>query len=171
MVDLGARGSSSACELFRAVKEKPKEYREAARVILVDPRGYTLLFRGGDPDTPGDDYWFTPGGGLEPGESLQQAARREVLEEVGVSLRELGSPVLREEIVFPFMGKSVHQKQVFFLVHLDSSEVSVTGWNELERRTVRAYRWWAMDEIQNSQERIYPPNLVSLMKGTVSSSS
>ena len=159
------REVAQSCEIARQVKEDQIEYREAARVILLDPRGRTLLFRGGDPDTPGDEYWFTPGGGLEPGESLQQAARREVQEEVGVRLLELGSPVHREDIVFPFLGKSVHQKQVFFLVQVGSSEVSVVGWNELERRTVKAHRWWTTEEIQTSQERIYPENLVSLIVG------
>lgn len=152
------------------MKENQIEYRQAARVILVDPLGRTLLFRGGDPDTPGDDYWFTPGGGIEPGESLQQAARREVLEEVGLHLQDLGTPVHWEEIVFPFLGKSIHQKQAFFLVQVDSSEVSVEGWNELERRTVKAHRWWAPEEIQNSQDRIYPNNLVSLIRGAARSS-
>jgi phosphatase NudJ len=33
------------------------------------------------------DYWRLPGGGLEPGESLAECARREVLEETGIAVK------------------------------------------------------------------------------------
>lgn len=139
------------------------EKRQAARVVLVDPQGRTLLFRGGDPNTPGDEYWFTPGGGLDPGESLEEAARREVWEEVGLRLEDLGPQQYREEIVFPFLGKEIHQSQVFFVVAIESWEIRQDGWSEIERLTVKAHRWWTPDEIRKSPERIYPENLVDLL--------
>jgi ADP-ribose pyrophosphatase YjhB (NUDIX family) len=50
--------------------------RVAARVVLLDRAGRVLLFRGCDPWQPAAGiWWITPGGGVEPGESLEQAAR------------------------------------------------------------------------------------------------
>ena len=58
--------------------------RLTARVLLLDPEGRILLMRGrlpGDPEAP--RVWFTVGGGIEPGESAEAAAAREIVEETG----------------------------------------------------------------------------------------
>jgi 8-oxo-dGTP pyrophosphatase MutT (NUDIX family) len=53
----------------------------SAGVLAFDTRGRLLLHRRAD-----DGYWDMPGGCLEPGETLEEAARREVREETGVEL-------------------------------------------------------------------------------------
>ncbi|MBI2442234.1 MAG: NUDIX domain-containing protein [Lentisphaerae bacterium] len=60
---------------------------EVAAVVLVDARKRILLqHRTSDaPHFPG--FWAFFGGGVEPGESLTAAARREVQEELGLKLR------------------------------------------------------------------------------------
>ena len=55
-----------------------------AAILILDDAGKVLLHRRGD-----DDLWSLPGGALEPGESLEEAARREAAEEVGLTLGEL----------------------------------------------------------------------------------
>lgn len=52
-----------------------------ACVIIVDANGRILLQRRID-----DGSWGLPGGAMEPGESLEDTARREALEEVGLRL-------------------------------------------------------------------------------------
>ena len=61
-------------------------HREAARVVLFDPRGRILLARGHDADQPQRHWWFTIGGGLEAGESPRVAAVREMREETGLTV-------------------------------------------------------------------------------------
>lgn len=58
--------------------------RRVAVVLLVDARGWLLLqLRGADaPASPG--VWSIPGGGIEEGETPEEAARREMLEETGL---------------------------------------------------------------------------------------
>ena len=61
--------------------------RPAARILLVDrsgdaPGGHVLLFRFTPDDRP--PFWVTPGGAVDCGESYEQAAKRELLEEVGL---------------------------------------------------------------------------------------
>jgi ADP-ribose pyrophosphatase YjhB (NUDIX family) len=51
----------------------------AVSVIVPDPSGRLLLICRTD-----NDYWSIPGGGVEPGESVSQAAVREVKEETGI---------------------------------------------------------------------------------------
>ena len=53
----------------------------AAGVLLVNARGDLLLQRRSD-----DGLWGIPGGGMEIGESTEEAARREVREETGLTV-------------------------------------------------------------------------------------
>lgn len=56
----------------------------ASGTIVQDDHGRILLQRRGD-----DGSWGIPGGALEPGETLEQAARRELLEETGLTAVDL----------------------------------------------------------------------------------
>jgi len=53
--------------------------RVAAGVLFRDAQGRVLLVK-----PTYKDGWDIPGGYVEPGESPKQAARREVLEELGI---------------------------------------------------------------------------------------
>ena len=58
---------------------------------MVDDRARVLLLRGRDPADPSAGrWWFTPGGGVDPGETVEQAARREIAEETGLVAADLG---------------------------------------------------------------------------------
>ena len=54
-------------------------------MLVIDADDRVLLLHGFDPARPGEPYWFTIGGGAKPGESLADAAARELLEESGIS--------------------------------------------------------------------------------------
>jgi 8-oxo-dGTP pyrophosphatase MutT (NUDIX family) len=55
-----------------------------AGVLITDHDGRLLLLRRTD-----NHCWGIPGGALEPGESLEDTARRETLEETGLKLEQL----------------------------------------------------------------------------------
>lgn len=135
--------------------------RRAARVLLVDASDRVLLFAGTDPGRPGHAYWFTPGGGLDAGESPAEGAARELAEETGLRLTpaELGTPVWSETIEFPFDGVWYRQEQEFFLVRVPAWEVDTAGFNEIERASVAGHRWWSLAELSATTERYYPPDL------------
>ncbi|RQW82045.1 NUDIX hydrolase [Micromonospora globispora] len=135
--------------------------RRAARVLLVDAADRVLLFAGTDPARPGHDYWFTPGGGLDPGESPAEGAARELAEETGLRLApvKLGAPVWSETVEFPFDGVWYRQEQEFFLVRVPAWEVDTAGFNEIERASVVGHRWWTVAELTATTERYYPPDL------------
>ncbi|WP_405092857.1 NUDIX hydrolase [Micromonospora sp. NBC_01392] len=135
--------------------------RRAARVLLIDAAGRVLLFEGSDPGRPGHRYWFTPGGGLDPGETPAQGAARELAEETGLRLTpaELGAPVWSETVEFPFDGVWYRQEQEFFLARVPGWEVDTAGFDEIERASVHGHRWWVVTELAATTERYYPPDL------------
>jgi 8-oxo-dGTP pyrophosphatase MutT (NUDIX family) len=66
---------------------KPKQRPPfAAGVILLDREGRVLLELRSHDDTSYPNCWDITGGGAEPGETPEETARREILEETGLSL-------------------------------------------------------------------------------------
>ena len=73
--------------------------RQFAGVVLVDSRGWLLLQERDEHPAIDPDCWGFPGGGVEEGETFEQAAYRELEEETGVSL-EAGALTLQGEYRF-----------------------------------------------------------------------
>ena len=138
--------------------------RHAARVILLDESGRVLLFRGGDPHRPeAGTWWFTPGGGLDDGETVEQAARREVREETGLVITDLGPVVLERSVEFEVEGQRFDQDEVFFRLAVAGFEVDNREWTDLERRLMLEHRWWTRDELAITSETVYPEGLAELL--------
>jgi ADP-ribose pyrophosphatase YjhB (NUDIX family) len=144
------------------------DVRLAAKVILVGPDQSVLLFRGGDPARPEDGtWWFPPGGGVEGGETLEGAARREVQEETGFVLGELGPVALRRRVEFGFRGRTIVGDEAYFVVCVDRRAISTDGWTDLEREVVEEHRWWALDDLRTTDETVYPEGLVGLVEAVI----
>lgn len=145
--------------------------REGARIILLDELGRVLLIQGIDPGAPElDPWWFTPGGGVDPGESQAEAAIRELREETGfVVTGELGPVVHERTAAFTFMGQAMVQHEVFYRAVLGQSvqgaQLDRSGWTELERNSLTDARWWSAEELRTTSETIYPEYLADLLHG------
>ncbi|WP_348775116.1 NUDIX domain-containing protein [Solwaraspora sp. WMMD791] len=140
--------------------------RRGARVLVIDAAHRVLLLRGHDPARPHHRYWFTPGGGLAPDEEPADGAVRELAEEIGlrVAASVLGPPVWQETVEFPFDGQWYRQQQQFFLLRVPAWQVDTSGFDEVERRTIDAHRWWSEGELAATGERIYPPELLTVLR-------
>ncbi len=140
--------------------------RVAVRIVLLDPSSRVLLFEGRDLSDTGDTvrFWFTAGGGIDAGESLTDAAEREVLEETGQSGLTLVGPFHRREFDFLNHGEPQHQVEHFFAARTTNVALSDDGWTELERRAMTTWRWWSADELARNGVHYFPSNLVDLVR-------
>jgi 8-oxo-dGTP pyrophosphatase MutT (NUDIX family) len=142
-------------------------HRVAARVILVDQRDRVLLIHGHDPGRPDlPSWWITAGGGLDEGESPEDGARREVLEEAGLQLGELGPVVLTRAVGFEFEGVWIEQAESFFIARVEApvGGLDTSGWNEIERRSLHELRWWPLADLAATDDVIYPEGLLEVLR-------
>lgn len=143
-------------------------FRRGARVLLLDDADRLLMVRGHDLDDPSRAWWFTVGGGIDAGETPQQAAARELREETGIRLGadELEGPVLRRSAVFRFLRQQVRQEEEFFLARTRAGhELSRAGWTSIERQFMDDARWWPLPELAAVTEDVFPVGLVELVSG------
>ncbi len=139
------------------------ELRKVARVVLLDQQDRILLLHGHEPEDPSDDWWFTPGGGLEGDETREEAALRELAEETGITEVELGPVLWRRTCSFPFAGRRWDQDEWYYLGRTAQTATEATGLTELERRSVAGARWWTCQELNRAHETVYPTRLAELL--------
>jgi 8-oxo-dGTP pyrophosphatase MutT (NUDIX family) len=127
-------------------------HRVCARVLPVNPAGEVLLLHGWDPAAPEAPYWFSIGGATDPGESLVEAAVREMREETGIVIQpiELSDPIAREDAEFDWGVWRLVQDQTYYALALaqDPSTISFEGLEPIERTSIDAAAWWTPEGLE-----------------------
>lgn len=118
--------------------EYPDSPRVAVGAVVVRDRRVLLVRRG---KAPARGLWAIPGGSVRLGESLRQAAEREILEETGLTIR-AGEPVLTFESIHRDDGGRVR----FHYVIVDLAADYVAGALRAADDAVDA-RWFSWAEI------------------------
>ena len=118
----------------------------------------------------GDRRWLTIGGGLEPGETLAEAAAREMREEAGIVVdpAALGRPLGTTVIRYTAFGMlPVTDYLTYFAIALDEAVLSFAEQSPLERRTIVAHEWLTADELDRRPERLSDEALPRMIRAAV----
>ncbi|HEX7405366.1 MAG TPA: NUDIX domain-containing protein [Candidatus Nanopelagicaceae bacterium] len=153
----------AATSTIRQMEHDPV-IRPTSRVLLLDEIDRVLLFRGEDPLTPTIRYWFPAGGGIEPGESPADAARREVWEETGLVDFELGPHIWNRRHVFTFYGANQDVRELWFFARVHSFEIDTSRFTQMERDVVKEHKWWTQSELASTNDVLTPRALASLVQ-------
>jgi 8-oxo-dGTP pyrophosphatase MutT (NUDIX family) len=110
--------------------------------------------------------WATPGGGIEMGESDEHAIRRELIEEAGLEVFELGPLVWTRTHHVPLGGgRWDGQSERYYLVRTPSFEPSPRlTWEDLREEGMTAVRWWTLDELEATEALFAPRRLPLLVR-------
>ena len=144
------------------LKDPVPRHRPTSRLLVLDPADRLLLLLIEDPKLWHPRFWITPGGGVEPGESFEQAATRELWEETGI-VAPLGPCVWSRRLVIPFDGGLIDMDERYYVVRVDSAAIdpaSPTAW-ELEALT--GHHWWTLDELARTDEVVAPRCLATVL--------
>lgn len=140
--------------------------RKAARLLVISPSRDVLLFKflHKDGALAGKNYWATPGGGLEDGETFHAAAIRELREETGIQVNTVVGPVAdrRFSMLLP-SGETVFAVEQYFVVHVDSQIISSSEWTLHETQVMADHHWWSALELRSTGETVWPEALVEML--------
>lgn len=142
-------------------------FREGARVILLDDADRVLLIKGHDFGKPDRFWWFTPGGGVMPGEETADAARRELFEETGISVERLDGPVAERDVIFDFALITCRQHEYFYVGRTSTTQIDISGHTETERDLLDEIAWWHASDLAKARaagETLYPPDMPELVE-------
>ena len=144
------------------MKQPPVIQRQVARVLLFDQQDRLLLLF--DPDPDRGLYWYPPGGRIEDGESPAATARRELVEELGLDVTDLGPVVLRRRTRFPYGDQLLDQDEWHLLGRVDFPEIRSSRPDDNEAGAVAAHRWWSLADLRLSADRFFPEGLVEIVE-------
>lgn len=143
----------------------PGPRRRAARVLVFDPQDRVLLIEGRDPAgrTPGG-WWEIPGGGVDHGEDIETAVRRELWEEAGIRDADIGPCVWTQQVSYTFGGWLFEQDEWIHVARCDGTSAGPGGLEHLEAMAFGEQRWWAVEDVLTHQPRTIPYRMVEFLE-------
>lgn len=130
--------------------------RIRAGIVLIEDDKVALIER----HRAGLEYYVFPGGGVDEGETVEQAAIREAMEELGVEV------TLKQKVMIVNFGKS---RQVYFLAERVSGEFGTGSGEEFTdsdpndpTEGIYIPIWMLIEELPQ-YEKVYPAELAKLV--------
>lgn len=141
--------------------------RPSSRLLVLSQDRSVLLFRfvHNSGALKGNDYWATPGGGLEIGETFAQAAIRELQEETGIRVSTVDAPIASREFVMQLPdGEQVVADERFFVIDVTDKSLQRSGLTCQEAEVMKEHRWWTADELEMTIDPVFPSDLAKLLR-------
>lgn len=127
---------------------------------MLDPHSRVLMFRFDVADRP--PFWVTAGGECEDGESFEDAARRELFEETGITA-DPGQQIARTTPQFVTVeGEPVQADERYFIVRVAGTRINTAGHTPLEQKLMTQHRWFTLEELDQWHEAVFPETLSQL---------
>lgn len=138
--------------------------RKSIRFLLFNPQKKLLLMRVVDPATTCLDkksrvaFWCTPGGSMEPNETVEETIARELFEETGLYMNEvkIGPFVWYGKHTMIIRGEETEMDEQFIVLHTIKEKLVTDNFTDEEKKVITNLSWLSYDEILNHHEAIFP---------------
>ncbi|MDR3615419.1 MAG: NUDIX domain-containing protein [Candidatus Obscuribacterales bacterium] len=143
--------------------------RPSSRLIVLDGQNRVLLFKFVFKNSAlaVEEFWATPGGALDAGETFEDAAKRELFEETGIKIDGVEQYIAERQFVLPLPdGEKVQAVERFFVVRLGSPVLSYENRTFEERQVMTNHRWWRFEDLKTTTETIFPGDIVDILETT-----
>lgn len=138
--------------------------RNCVKIILLNEHNEIPLMLEENPNVftidgnPSGAFYTLIGGGIEPGESMYEAAVRELYEESGITKAEVefGPVVWIGEFEIILYGQRTHFKMNYIVAKTKNSALSLANLTETEKIFVKEISWFSLEKIRKTRKPIYP---------------
>jgi len=152
--------------VFKALtKGKRMRKRNSSRAVMLNTKNEIFLIRYFfDYFKDKNTVWLTPGGGLEDGETYEEALKREVFEETGVRLDgKYRYLFFRDRIYTLSDGEKVLGHEQYYLVRIGKEAFSFENWTKSEQKRMSDPKWWSKREISESGDEFFSDDIIDIM--------
>lgn len=133
--------------------------RPAVRGLILTPQHELLLIRMRSPE--GRVFWIAPGGGVDPGETAEEALARELNEELGLTDFRLGPVVWRRRHTYRWAGRWFAQREEYRIVEAEKFAAAMQ--DIAEAAFVTELRWWPVEALAHTTDELAPLSLADIL--------
>jgi 8-oxo-dGTP pyrophosphatase MutT (NUDIX family) len=145
-------------------EERKPIFRTAGRIALLDPQDRVLLSHD---SWNGRSWWCTPGGGIESGETVEQAALREVYEETGFTDIELGPLIIRHHWRSVFLDVLIDQEEWIFVGRTAGGVPDPKLLEPMELEFMQGFTWWSIPDLVALEDTVYPEGFGRMLESVL----
>lgn len=140
--------------------------RKSSRLLIINENLEVLLFQffHENDALAGQKYWATVGGGVENGETFEQAACRELYEETGIVRDDVGICVDTRnfEMLLP-SSEIVISNERFFVIFVKDDEIKTNNWSDHEKKVISKSNWWKLEDLRETSETVFPNDIPNIL--------
>ena len=139
--------------------------RKTVRAIILDLTARILLIQHKELRENGTEhiFWAVPGGGVENGENDEQALKRELYEELGLSEPMEPRAVWRRQVSLPLHGTIALFDETYYLIKTSGIINFKNACTQDELDALKEARWFTEADLQACVEPILPEGFATLV--------